>query len=179
MKEKSFEKITGDPPAKRLRDIVDSLKDSLPDCVKNIVVFEDLRLKLEVDFAEKDGDEDDSYEARAEKKAFMSRLATLLNDKNMELGRVSASGGGRTSFFVNETVADGKTNWRRWVHYPEAVSPEAQKLLDRIAGEVGQQHGSDSYEKYTNFYREARKKGLLTEDEYETIHRELYRAANG
>jgi hypothetical protein len=181
MEEKYFEKTNAapeKPAAERLQAVIDSLSQNLPDFVLKLTASDFLRLKLEISYTE-DDENADSYKVRAEKQEFQSRLKELLDEQGLELGRISGSGGERTSFFINETVVGGKTNWRRWVHYPDAVSAKAQQLLDRIAGEIGQQKGTDSYEKFTNFYREAKKRGLLTEEEYETIHHELYHAANG
>lgn len=114
-----------------------------------------------------------------QKSELYKQLKVELGKNNLEMGSLVSAGRQSESYFIYEPRVDGKTNWRRWVNHPESISQTAQNILDRVAEEIGQQGGSDSFEKYSNYYEEAFKRGLISEEEKRLVSGEKYKASWG
>lgn len=160
------------PAEQALERVIAQINSKLPDFVREIR-SESHPLALKIHFA-KDENEIRSYELRI----FLDDLRQTLSEHNLELGRISGASGGSTSYCIVEKTINGRTNWRRWVHYPTNCDPKAAQLLDKIALSVGQQRGHDSYDKFDRFIQEGLDKQIISEEEFEIIKSQKYKMAN-
>lgn len=160
------------PLAERLQNIVSVFP--LPDYITELEPQFDLgKPRLRILFAQ------DIINLEWQKSEFYKQLKVELGKNNLEMSSLVSAGGQSESYLIYELRVDGKTNWRRWVNHPESISQTAQNVLDRVAEEISQQGGSDSFEKYSNYYEEAFKRGLISEEEKQLVSSEKYKASWG
>ena len=156
--------------------MIESIKSGLPEGISVNVEYFKYNKNLHLRISFKLGLD---FEARQ----LIKKLKIDLDAEDLELGRDAGSRhyeeSDSNSYIIFEKTIDGKTNWRRWVHYPDAIDTGVQSLLDEVASLVGQQEGSDSYEKYSRFYNQALREGIINEAEYREIESENYHASNG
>jgi len=150
------------------------LRTNLPDFISEIKIFDRFGLrKIEISFA------NISHKVVPwETRAFYNRFKETLAKHGLEKGRLQSSGSEREVYLLNKTTVDGKTNWRRWLRYPEQMSPEIISLLDVMSEDIGQQPGLDDADKFCRFVKDAAVKGLITQEESRSIMNELHRAEN-
>lgn len=150
------------------------LRANLPDFIAGVEIKDSFgRREIEISFA-KISHKVVPWETRAFYEFFNKTLAK----HGLEKGRLQSSGNDREIYLLEKTTVNGKTNWRRWLYYPENMSPDVIALLDVMAEDIGQQKGGDAAEKFCNFVEDAHKKGLITDDERRKIMNELYQAQN-
>ena len=162
-----------------IEDKVNSLKIQLPEFVQKIYCKKEYGSRvLEINF------NPNKFKIKdRDLNAFFAELKKALNTLGLEIGRMTSSGRYDDTFFLNEKIINGKTNWRRWVHFPQNLSAKTTELLDQIAELIpnpDEENNSfpDSYAKYIYFYNSALKQGIITKDERDSINNELYYAAN-
>lgn len=154
----------------------DAIESARIECPKLSITKNDSRTIPSVDiYVDPSADESEEFE----------KLKKIFDSNNLELGSLVGQGGRYFEFLIHQKRIDGKINWRRWVHYPDAISQEAKTILDKIVAFsdgvalFAEQNGSDSYDKFCRLYEEAYKRGIIVKEERDCVNRELYRAAHG
>lgn len=105
---------------------------------------------------------------------FKNKLGSILADHCLDFGSELSS----DTFWMRLKTIDGKTNWRRWLPYWQKFSPKQQELLDEMATEVGEQQGGDRFDRFSNYLRQGKRLGLLTQAEYDDLYGMLYQVVN-
>jgi len=116
----------------------------------------------------------------------MHDFKELLGKHNLELG--SYLGGDRNKgFLLYQKKVDGKENWRRFLHHPEAMSKKGLFAIEKIvsSGEADEimryawKNAIDKENVFWNMYEAGYMLGVITKEEYECLDGQIYELSWG